>query len=44
VQSDDPQWKGYFYTVLICIVTFMNTVVNSQCFYVEYLVSSLSNS
>lgn len=38
VQSDDPQWKGYFYTILICLVTFVNTILNSQCFYQEYLV------
>ncbi len=38
VQSDEPVWKGYFYTALICLVTFINTVVNSQCFYQEYLV------
>ena len=38
VQSDEPQWKGYFYTVLICLVTFVNTIFNSQCFYQEYIV------
>ena len=38
VETDEEQWKGYFYTVLICLVTFVNTVVNSQCFFLEYLV------
>ena len=38
VQSDEPQWKGYLYTVLICLVTLFNTILNSQCFYQEYLV------
>ena len=38
VQSDEPQWKGYFYTVLICLVTLVNTILNSQTFYQEYQV------
>lgn len=38
VESDEPQWKGYFYTVLICAVTFINTVLSSQFFYQEYLI------
>ena len=37
-QSDDPDWKGYFYTVLIVCVTFVCTLLNSQAFYREYLV------
>ena len=38
VQNDEPAWRGYFYTVLICLVTLMCTLFNSQCFYQEYLV------
>ena len=38
VQSDEPNWKGYFYTFLICAVTFINTLLNSQTFYQEYIV------
>ena len=38
VESDEPNWKGYFYTVLIVCTTFVCTVLNSQCFYQEYLV------
>ena len=38
VSSDQPDWKGYFYTVLICAATFTVTVLNSQAFYAEYLV------
>ena len=38
VESDDPDWKGYFYTVLICLVTLTNTLLNSQCFYKQYVV------
>ena len=38
VSSNDPYWKGYLYTVLIVLVTFMCTVLNSQAFYREYLV------
>ena len=33
VQNDEPTWRGYFYTVLICGATFMCTIFNSQCFY-----------
>ena len=33
VQNDEPTWRGYFYTVLICSATFMCTIFNSQCFY-----------
>ena len=38
VSSDDPDWKGYLYTVLIVLVTFVITILNSQAFYREYLV------
>ena len=38
VQNDEPAWRGYFYTVLICLVTLTCTIFNSQCFYQEYLV------
>lgn len=38
VSSDQPNWKGYFYTVLIVLVTFMVTILNTQSFYQEYLV------
>ena len=38
VESDDPDWKGYFYTILICLVTLANTLLNSQCFYKQYIV------
>ena len=38
VTSDEPQWKGYLYTVLICLVTFINTIANNQCFYQQYQV------
>ena len=38
VNSDDPLWKGLFYTVLICVVTFFNTILNNMSFFVEYQV------
>ena len=38
MQNDEPAWRGYFYTVLICLVTLTCTIFNSQCFYQEYLV------
>eukprot|EP00095_Tigriopus_kingsejongensis_P010546 maker-scaffold349_size200065-snap-gene-1.33 protein:Tk10546 transcript:maker-scaffold349_size200065-snap-gene-1.33-mRNA-1 annotation:"multidrug resistance-associated protein 1 isoform x1" len=38
VQSDEPVWKGYLYTALICLSTFLNTIMNNHCFYQEYKV------
>lgn len=38
MESDEPLWKGIFYTVLICVVTFFNTIINNQCFFLEYKV------
>ena len=38
VSSEDPLWKGLFYTFLICLVTFLVTVLDSMSFYREYLV------
>ena len=38
VESDDPDWKGYFYMVLIVGVTLLNTLINSQVFYIQYKV------
>ena len=35
VSSDDPNWKGYLYTVAIVLVTFMCTVLNSQAKHYE---------
>ena len=36
VSSDEPTWKGYFYTALICAVTFLNTLINAQGFFLTY--------
>ena len=38
VQSNEPDWKGYLYMALIVSVTLLNTLLNSQCFYIQYLV------
>lgn len=38
VQSDEPVWKGYFYTVLIFAVSFVNTLLNAQCYHIEYKI------
>ncbi|TRY61972.1 hypothetical protein TCAL_10708 [Tigriopus californicus] len=38
VESDQPVWKGYLYTGLICLSTLFNTILNNQCFYQEYTV------
>ena len=38
VQSDDPDWKGYLYMGLIVGVTLINTLINSQTFYIQYIV------
>ena len=41
VQNDEPTWRGYFYTVLICAATFACTIFNSQCFsYTNRILSS----
>ncbi len=39
VESDEPQWKGYFYTALICLATLLTTILSSQCFYTLYIVT-----
>ena len=31
-------WKGYLYMGLIVAVTLLNTLINSQTFYIQYLV------
>ena len=38
VTSDEPAWKGYFYTFLIVAVTLLTTFLNVLAFYQEYLV------
>ena len=38
VGSDEPLWRGYFYTALIVVVTFVNTLLNAQTYYQQYLV------
>ena len=38
VQSNDPDWKGYLYMGLIVGVTLINTLINSQTFYIQYIV------
>ena len=38
VTSDEPMWKGYFYMILICLVTFLNTLINSQSFFMLYKI------
>ncbi len=30
MESDEPQWKGYLYTILICIVSVLNTLLQVQ--------------
>ena len=38
VGSDEPIWRGFFYTGLICTVSFVNTLLAGQYFYRQYLV------
>ena len=38
MESDDPDWKGYLYMGMIVGVTLLNTLINSQTFYIQYLV------
>jgi ATP-binding cassette subfamily C (CFTR/MRP) protein 1 len=38
VESDDPVWKGYFFTALICSVTFINSTIYAQLQFRLYLL------
>ena len=38
IENDDPVWKGYFYVALIVVATFVNTIINSQYYYKQYLI------
>ena len=38
ISSEEQEWKGYLYMGLIVAVTLLNTLVNSQTFYIQYLV------
>jgi ABC-type bacteriocin/lantibiotic exporter with double-glycine peptidase domain len=38
VQGDDPDWKGYFYTILFAIVAFLSAISDSSYWYNMRLV------
>ena len=38
VESSDPLWKGYFYTVLIIIATVATTVINNQYAFKQWMI------
>jgi hypothetical protein len=39
VGSDEPVWRGYFYTGLICSVTFINSIFAGQMLIQQYIVA-----
>ena len=38
VQSDEPIWRGYLYTITLIAVTMLNTIINSQYFFFQYSI------
>ena len=38
VQSDDPEWQGYFYTALFAVVAFLSAIADSTYWYNMHLV------
>ena len=38
VQSDDPEWQGYFYTALFAVVAFFSAIADSTYWYNMHLV------
>ena len=38
VESDEPMWKGYLYTITLIAVTMLNTIINSQYFFFQYSI------
>ena len=38
VESSEPLWKGYFYTVLIIIATVATTVINNQYAFKQWMI------
>ena len=36
VESDEPVWRGYLYTITLIAVTMLNTIINSQYFFFQY--------
>ena len=38
VESSEPLWKGYFYTVLIILATVSTTVINNQYAFKQWMI------
>ena len=38
VESDEPMWRGYLYTITLIAVTMLNTIINSQYFFFQYSI------
>ena len=36
MESDEPLWRGYFYTIVLIIATLVNTIINSQYYFQQY--------
>ena len=41
VQSEDPQWHGYFYTILFAIVALFLSIADSNYWYNMHLVGKI---
>ena len=38
VESEEPMWRGYLYTITLIAVTMLNTIINSQYFFFQYSI------
>ena len=36
VESDEPTWRGYLFTIALVMVTIINTVINAQALFMQY--------
>ena len=36
VESDEPTWRGYLFTIALVLVTIVNTVINAQALFMQY--------
>ena len=41
VQSDDPEWQGYFYTALFAVVAILSAIADSTYWYNMHLVGKV---
>ena len=36
VETNEPSWRGYLYTIVLISATMLNTIINSQYYYFQY--------